>query len=214
MRSTFVMSFVIGFALVLAGGYLLPWGEHQRVASKTSVAMNGGRQETFLIYLPADRIVEVAETVSLPLVSQTAVRAPAELAVQPLLAEHFKLRDADGTVVGVGTRHWSVTPAGAASVWALSIPSRGTLVLAADGDVPERLRQALAGVALEPGSIWASEIEIGVATERLGAHVVTGTEEFGNVAGRYTETWRLTGVNERGELQGTVVLDTTVNQSS
>lgn len=212
MRASFVIAFVVGFVGVLAAGFFMPWGAHERMASKTSVAMNGGRQETFMIFLPADRIVEVADGERFPLALNAAVRVPAELATAAFVAEHFKVRDIDGTVIGLATRHWTATPAGTESVWAVNIPSRGTLVLAAQGDVPGRLASALAGAG-DASSPRTDEVEVAIAPDASEPRVVAGTDEFQGVSGRYSETWRISGLNERGELQGTIVLSTIVNQT-
>lgn len=212
MRAAFVYAFLLGLGGVLAAAYFVPWAEHERVASATSVAMNGGRRETFLIHLPADRLVEVADRQRYPQTSETTLSVP-ELATEPLLAEHFKLRNTEGTVIGLATRHWSIAPTGSTSVWAVEIPSRGALVLAGDGDVARRLVSALDGAGIIRGLPWSGELEVDVAGADAAPRVVVGTEEFSGVGGRYTETWRISGFNERGELEGTIVLDTVVNQS-
>jgi hypothetical protein len=212
MRASFIYAFLLGLAGVLATGYFAPWAQHERVASKTSVAMNGGRRETFLIYLPSDRLVEVADRERYPTTAATTLTVP-ELTALPLLAEHFKLRDMDGTVIGLATRHWSATPTGSTSVWAVDIPGRGALVLAGDGDVAGQLASALAGAGVIAGLPWSGEVEVGVADVESASRVVVGTEEFSGVGGRYSETWRISGFSERGELQGTIVLDTIVNQT-
>jgi hypothetical protein len=211
MRSSFLIAFVLGFGGLLGAGYFVPWGAHERMPSQTSVAMNGGREERFFIYLPADRVVEVADAERFPLALATALRVPPELAASPFVAEHFKVRNADGTVIGLATRHWTETPNGAESVWALNIPSRGTLVLAADGDVPGTLTAALAASG-RAGTRPADEIEVPIVTEASAPRVIAGTDEFRGVSGGYSETWRVSGLNERGELQGTIVLATVVHQ--
>jgi hypothetical protein len=213
MRSSFVIAFVVGFAGVLAAAYFVPWGAHARILSKTSVAMNGGREETFQIFLPADRIVEVADGERFPLALDSALRVPAELATAAFVAEHFKLRDIDGTVIGLATRHWTATPTGMQSVWAVNIPSRGTLVLAAEGDVPGQLAAALVRTGETSEQARAEEIEVALARDTSEPRVVVGTEEFQGVTGHYSETWHISGLNERGELQGTIVLSTVVNQT-
>ena len=38
---------------------------------------------------------------------------PAQFVAEPLLVEHFKVRDSAGSVVGVAARHWNAGGAGA-----------------------------------------------------------------------------------------------------
>ncbi len=214
MKATFIFGFLLGFIGLLLGAYFVPWTVNERVAAIAGVAMNGGRQETFIIRLPADRIVSVGGTAAAPLATDPIARIEpaADLASSAFAAEQFKVRNLDGVVVGVGTRHWVAADGSAASTWAVSVPSRGTIVFAGEGDTPARLRDALTRAGYRQGSEWTGEISFDVADE--SPRVVTGTEEFGRAAGRFMETWTITGVTSEGELRGTITLDTIVNQSS
>ncbi len=40
------------------------------------------------------------------------------------------------------------------------------------------------------------------------AIVAAGSDEFAGLAGKYSETWTITGVTEGGELRGTIEIDT------
>jgi hypothetical protein len=215
MKSTFVFGFLLGLAGVLVGAYFAPWANYERVASKTIVAMNGGREESFVIRLPDDRIVAAGLGAGAAMVDPVmGVAAPSELAGGDLLAEHFKLRDVDGTVIGVAGRHWTAVDAGAASIWALSIPARGEVVLAASDLGAEGVWQALTSAGYRAGTAWTGEVVVQLPSGGPLPHVVTGTEEFADTEGRFDETWTVTGVSDAGELRGTVVIRTTVNSKS
>ena len=213
MRASFISAFLVGLVGVLVAAYFVPWAQHERVASLTSVAINGGRRETFLVHLPADRLVTVADTDRFPATVGTTLPVPESLSIEPLVLEHFKLRNSAGTVIGLAVRHWSADPTGPVSVWSLSIPSRGTLLLRADGNVPASLAGAMAGAGIGPDRPPRDQLEVVVAAESESASVLSGTEEFIGVRGRYTETWRISGFNDQSELQGTIVIDTIVNQT-
>ena len=59
---------------------------------------------------------------------------PAQFVAEPLLVEHFKVRDSAGSVIGVAARHWNGGGAGPTTTWSVLIPSRGALVLSAPGE--------------------------------------------------------------------------------
>ena len=56
MRALFLLSLLVGFGGTLVAAHWVPWVGHQRLAAQTSVVLNGGRAEQFMIRLPADRI--------------------------------------------------------------------------------------------------------------------------------------------------------------
>src|SRR6516164_7015137 len=103
MKITFLSSIFLGFVGVLTAGHFVPWGAHVRLPSQTRVVANGGRAEQFVIRLPADRI-DVAGAKTSGLRAATAAGASTlapQLAAEPLLIEHFKIRDAAGNVIGL-----------------------------------------------------------------------------------------------------------------
>ena len=213
MKSTFIFGFVLGLFGLLVGAYFAPWASYERVASKTKVAMNGGREESFVIRLPDDRIAAAGLGV-LNVDPNVGVALPTDLPGEGFLGEQFKLRDADGTVIGVAARHWTMSERGPATTWALSIPSRGTVVLAANDTGPSRVWQALEGAGYREGSAWSGEIVVEVAGTETSTRVPAGTDEFAATEGRYEESWTLTGVSDAGELRGTVLIRTTVNSKT
>ena len=140
MKAAILLGFVLGFGGVLAGSHFFPWVIHSRLPSQTSVVANGGRAEQFLIRLPVDRIGSAGATAGLrgsPMFANMAL--PENLAKEPLLVEHFKVRDSVGNVIGLAARHWSVDGDGdAGSAWVVLIPSRGAMLLTAPGEPAER----------------------------------------------------------------------------
>jgi hypothetical protein len=175
------------------------------------VLHNGGRVEEFVIRIPVDRIAS-AGTAEMGLRANAypqGVELPAEMASQPVLVEHFKLRDRDGEVIGVAARHASVAAAEAASAWALTIPSRGTMHLLGAAD-PGALDRELAAAGRVDGQPWSGDLEwrIGPSGDESGL-VSGGSHEFEGLIGTYSEDWLISGVSQAGELRGTIMLHTT-----
>jgi hypothetical protein len=211
MKTAFWLGLLAGFCGVLSAAHFYPWVTHSRLPSQTSVVANGGRAERFLIRLPADRIDAIGNPKSglRAGVEATAVALPGELDAQPLLVEHFKVRDVAGNVIGLAARHWSNTPAGPTTAWSLLIPSRGALLLTAPGEASGALDTALRAAGFVPGKVWVGEVRIGLgATDKVAGAIVAGTDEFDGLEGHYSETWTVTGVSDSWELRGTIELDT------
>jgi hypothetical protein len=211
MKALFVVGLLVGFVGVLAGVHGYPWAAAPRLPSATSVVANGGRAERFVIRLPADRIVADGSP-------STGLRAaafpkgsaglPAMAAPeQPVLLEQFKVRDQTGSVIGIAARHWTQTATGPATAWMLLLPGRGALMLTAPGEALGAVDAALASAGRRPGRGWSGDVEV-VTADGDAARIVTGSDEFEGLTGRYKETWALTGVGADGEVQGTVTLDT------
>jgi hypothetical protein len=214
MKTLFLLAIACGFGGTLAGAHYLPWLEHPRLPSHTSVVANGGRSEQFLIHLPADRIAATdAEAGGLRSTgADGAMLLPAQFVAEPLLVEHFKVRDAAGSVVGVAARHWHGSGAAATTTWSILIPSRGALVLSAFGETRGALESALRTSGYTAGKAWSGRVSVPMIPQgQLGA-VTTGTGEFEGLSGSYTEAWTVAAVDEDGRLSGTIELGTITSQ--
>jgi hypothetical protein len=210
MKTLLLVAFVCGFGGTLAAAHFAPWLQHTRLPSHTSVVANGGRAEQFVIRLPADRIAatdgEAGGLRANGLAGRMAL--PAQFVADPLLVEHFKVRDAAGSVVGVAARHWHGAGAAATTTWSILIPSRGALVLSAFGEPRGAVESALRANGYSPGKPWSGRISVPmIAQGQLGA-VTTGTGEFEGLSGNYTEAWTVAAVDEDGRVSGTVQIDT------
>jgi len=212
MRRLFIFGFVAGLALVLAGAYYFPWVQHERLAAQTSVVANGGRAETFMVRLPADRIASVGDAAT-GLISAGG-DLPAELSEQPVALEHFKVRAADGNVIGVATRHWTLTEAGPSIAWALIIPGRGAVMMAAPGEPWELMETSLGGRGYVAGEPWSGTLDLAAVADPAATRTVATSEEFSGLQFTFTETWAVRGVNEAGQIRGTIVLDTVGRRGS
>jgi hypothetical protein len=212
MKAGFWLGLILGFGGVLAGAHYLPWASHTRLPSHTTVVANGGRAEQFLIRLPVDRLAATDGTAGGVRAGGTlgAMMLPAQFVAEPLLVEHFKVRDAAGNVIGLAARHWSATDRGASTAWAIYVPSRGTLLLTAAGEPPAAVEAALRRAGHGTGAAWNGEVKIDLGGGAPGV-VAAGSGEFANLGGSYTERWTLTGAADSGELRGTIELDTVTN---
>jgi hypothetical protein len=209
MKTVLLIAILLGFGATLAGAHFVPGIEHERLPSHTSVVANGGRSESFLIRLPADRLSATDGDAGglRALHGDAAMQLPAQLMSAPVLVEHFKVRDAGGAVVGVAARHWSADAGGAATVWSLLIPSRGAFVLRAPGEPRGALETALRAKGYTAGKAWEGELALAMTADEPGA-LALGSGEFANLAGSYTESWTVSGIDETGEMRGTIELDT------
>ena len=210
MKIALLAGILSGFAAVIGVSGFYPWVDHPRLPSHTRVLPNGGRAERLVIRLPADQIVS-AGTPEAGIRGRSfpdGVTIPEALGNQPLLLEHFKVRDVEGNVIGLAARHSTATAEGSASAWAITIPSRGTLWLVG-AETPGALDGALASSGYVEGTPWNGDLRITISSGEDGSgRVASGTREFEGLAGTYSETWLLTGVGDAGELQGTVELST------
>src|SRR5690606_11334562 len=129
----------------LAAARFFPWVEPLRLPSQTSVVANGGRAERFVVRLPADRIMSHgAEDAGLrAAVYPDGAVLPESLLVAPTLVEHFKVRDVEGSVIGVAARHWTTSGDASHGAWVIVIPGRGGLLLAAADAPPRSVDEAL-----------------------------------------------------------------------
>ena len=215
MKTVFSLAIVVGFGGTLAAAHFVPWVSHARLPSHTSVVANGGRAEQFLVRLPVDRIaVTDGEAAGLRAAgAQGAMLLPAQFVSEPLLVEHFKVRDAAGSVIGVAARHWSASGDRATTTWSVLIPSRGTLLLSGPGESRAALEAALQSAGYNAGSTWDGELTLSLLPAGQTGAVTAGTGEFGEFQGSYTETWRVTGVDSSGGVRGTIEIDTITQRS-
>jgi hypothetical protein len=207
MKALFLVSLLMGFGGTLAAAHWAPWVSHQRLPSQTSVVANGGRAEQFVIRLPADRIAATdGKAGGLRSLSPNGpMLLPAKFATEPLLIEHFKVRDSTGQVIGLAARHWANGDHGITSTWSVLIPARGSLLLRAPGEKSGALDAALQRAGYLPGSAWEGSLEVPLAN---GGTVAGGSGDFAALAGSYTETWKVTGVDAAGAMRGTIELYT------
>jgi hypothetical protein len=217
MKATFSIAAVCGFVVVLAAAHYVPWVAHVRLPSQTKVVANGGRAEQFVIRLPADRIGgggSKAAGLRASLQPGT-MQLPPEVVAQPMLMEHFKVRDSAGNIIGIAARHWSADSRGVGTAWSVLIPSRGAMLLTAPGETSAALDVALKQAGYDGGNNWNGELKLELAQDGDDGGVVAGgTEEFAGLDGRYSEVWTVTGIGENGELRGTIELNTITQKGS
>ena len=211
MKIVFVLALLIGFAGTLAGAHYVPGLEHTRLPSQTAVVANGGRAEEFVIRLPIDRIAATnGESGGLRSLGASAMALPSQFVAEPLLVEHFKVRDSAGNVIGVAARHWDGT-ADSTATWSVLIPSRGALVMSANGEKRDALDTELRSRGYSAGRSWNGDARVSM-TQDGGGVVNTGTGEFEGLIGIYTETWTVAAVDEDGRVSGTIELATVTSR--
>jgi hypothetical protein len=211
LKVTFIGGLILGFAATLSAAGFYPWVDHLRVESRTQVLPNGGRQENFFIRLPVDQIATVGSAGLAPGAASypADLELPEGLTDAPIRVDHFKVRDAMGEVVGVGSRHRTGLADGAAAVWSISLPSRGAVQLVGRMGL-DQVSPALARAGYVAGTAWDGTVEVslGDGNTRTGI-LVGGSGEFTPLTGTYLERWQITGVDAGGRLQGTIELSTT-----
>jgi hypothetical protein len=209
MKAVFFLALLIGFGGTLAGAHFAPWLQHARLPSHTSVVANGGRAEQFLIRLPADRIAATdGEAAGLRgKGARGSMLLPAQFIAEPLLVEHFKVRDGAGNVIGIAARHWNGGGAGPSTTWSVLLPSRGAIVLSAAGEARGALESALRAGGYGGGGAWDGQVAVQMQPDGVGS-VVAGMGEFAALTGSYTETWTVAAVDEAGSVSGTIELAT------
>jgi len=211
MKIVFLLTLAIGFIGTLAGAHYAPGLKHSRLPSHTSVVANGGRAEQFLIRLPLDRIAATdGEAGGLRAKGADAMLLPAQFGGEPLLVEHFKVRDSAGSVIGVAARHWSGSGE-STSTWSVLIPSRGALVMSSQGEERGALEAALRSRGYNAGKEWSGDARVSM-TRDVGGVVAAGTGEFQGLIGTYTETWTVAAVDEDGKVSGTIELATVTSR--
>jgi len=209
MKAAFWLGLVLGFCGLIAAAHFVPLVSHARLPSHTSVVANGGRAERFVIRLPVDRVAAAgAEGLGLRAAPAGFAVLPASLTDTPTLVEHFKIRDSSNDVIGIAARHWSAGANGG-TAWSVLIPSRGALLMTADGEARGVVDAALRAAGYISGKPWTGEVKLSLTPNNDGRGVVAaGSDEFEGLEGSYSEVWTITGVDEAGALRGTIELDT------
>jgi hypothetical protein len=212
MKIVFLLTLALGFIGTLAGAHYAPGLKHARLPSQTAVVANGGRAEQFVIRLPLDRIAATDGEVGglRSKVGDGAMLLPSQFVGEPLLVEHFKVRDSAGNVIGVAARHWSGSGE-STSTWQVLIPSRGALVLGGRGEERGTLEAALRSRGYNAGKEWSGDAKV-LMTRDNGGVVAAGTGEFQGMIGTYTETWTVAAVDEDGKVSGTIELATVTSR--
>lgn len=207
MKAAFWIGVLLGFGGLLAAAHYVPWFEADRVPARTSVVANGGRAETFVIHLPADR-VDAFGSADAGLRAVAPPDAGSDVSFgAALLVEHFKVRDTGGKVIGIAARHWTPTAVATEAAWSLLIPGRGALYLASPGEARAAVDTALRASGHVAGKAWSGDVDVAMSGGDRG-NVVAGSAEFEGMTGRYSEVWNLTGVEPTGELRGTIRIET------
>ena len=187
-----------GFALVLLAARFYPLPTHVRYLSENIVLPNGGRQETFTVELPSDRIALPKFARAAPYPQQVFSSDGQER----VMAEMYRLRNSKGTVIGIATKMTGRVPAAArrsvwVSDWILLLPSRGALLLN-----QVNARRGSGPAATTPGAV---EVTAGPAPEGSGI-VIRGTDEFAGLGGTYSETLRVEHIDAGGVAHGRIEL--------
>lgn len=201
MKRLLQLGFLLGLAGTLAAAYFTPWFEYTRYRSATSVVANGGRVEQFLVHLPADRIGPARD-----IEASSADDAPG-----PARLEHFKLRDADGNVIGMAVRHALALDGGEQTAWLLTIPSRGTVALAGTAAPARSIEAMLTAQGVAAGQTLERALSIDGAAPAASVAV---TGEFEGIEIELVETWVVTGIGADGQIYGTLSLNTLARRPS
>jgi hypothetical protein len=80
--------------------------------------------------------------------------------------------------------------------------------MAARGEDSGALHGALASRGYRAGAPWDGEFAVALTGDRAESRSVAGSREFAGLGVQYTETWKITGVSETGDVRGTIELDT------
>jgi len=186
-------SLAFGLLLTLLAAAFFPLPEPAKIYSQATVLANGGREEVYFIRLPDDRLgsPRAAATASFP---QQAFSAAGQ---ERVLAELFRVRNAEGEIVGLATR-MKGSVASAANTpevvvnWMLLLPGRGALLMS-DGNVAVRSESAF------PAD------RMGFSPANSGV-VVSGTGDFEGLAGFYQEKTAIERVDTDGQAYGLITL--------
>ncbi len=212
-----------GIVLFILAGAVLPLPQHQRYRSEVSVIPDGGREESFTIRWPQDRVqpVDASPAASLKTAGAATVLLAGADGVGAA-SEVFRLRDADDNVVGLASRTTSRRSAGGGppvqgTDWILLLPSRGALFMTQLNGIDAAPRPGGHGSDLVPAAdapgFWSAgnRLRITAGPAQGGAgEVVGGSDEFAGLEGTYEETWELEDAAPNGPTRGHITLVTRV----
>lgn len=161
---------------------------------------NGGRQETFTIELPSDRI-------TLPKFARTAPYPQQGFSPdgqERVTAEMYRLRNSTGTVIGIASKMTGRVPGAASktawvSDWMLLLPSRGALLLNQNN-----ARRTAQSITTTPNEV---QVTAGPGPEGAGI-LIRGTDEFAGLSGTYNEMLRVEDIDAGGVTHGHITLVT------
>ena len=120
---------------------------------------------------------------------------------EPLLVEHFKVRDSAGSVIGVAARHWNGGGAQPTTTWSVLIPSRGALVLSAPGEARGALDDGAALERLQRRQSVGRPVAVPMTPGTAKASSSPARGEFEGLTGSYTESWTVAAVDEDGRVE-------------
>jgi hypothetical protein len=189
----FLASLAFGLLLTFLAATFFPLPEPAKIYSQATVLANGGREEVYFIRLPDDRLgsPRAAATASFP---QQAFSTTGQ---ERVLAELFRVRNAEGEIVGLATRmngnvaSLANTPE-AITDWMLLLPGRGALLMT----------QGKATVRSETDF---PVDRMGFSPANSGV-VVSGTGDFADLVGFYQEKTAIERVDADGQAYGLVTL--------
>lgn len=197
----FLALFVLGLLLTGLVAKFYPFPASPRVYSQAEVLINGSREETFYIRLPDDRIgsPRAASTAAFP------QQAFSPVGKERILAELFRVRDGDGTIIGLATRMNGTVPGPLGQPepvtdWMLLIPGRGALMMS---------RGAIA--TGEEREFYVDRM--GFSFENSGP-VISGTGGFAGLMGFYGEETEIENVDANGQAYGVVRLVTRLRSTN
>lgn len=221
MARLFYGSVFGGVLLSLLAAGVFPLPESTRYRSVIAVVPDGGREETFVIEWPGDRVQPLRAAGADPVRPAGQLAVITDAAGVAAVAEVFRLRDVTGNVVGLASRTATAAdPAvpgrGSHSEWMLLLPSRGSLFLS-QADASDTLPRPDAAGRIAPvvdmAAFWAGgerqRITAGPADGGAG-RVAGGTAEFAGLQGSYDETWERREVAANGTSRGRITLRTWV----
>lgn len=197
MKRLLQLGFILGLAGTIAAAWFAPIFEYTRYRSATSVVANGGRVEQFQVHLPVDRLESTGATVM-----------PGDPSTR---LQHFKLRDTEGNVIGLVARHQITTGEAVETAWLLTIPSRGSIALAAGPGGAGSIESLVAARGLSAGQSLDRPLSFDL---QAPARSVAATGEFAGIDFELIESWVVTGVDENGGILGTLRLNTLGRQST
>ena len=193
----FLLSLLLGIAVTVAAAWFYPVPVAPRVQSESIALNNGGREESFYILLPSDRIGSPQATA----VAAFPERGFARDGEGRIVAELYKVRNSGGTVIGLASRVSGAIPitderARENADWMLMLPGRGALMMSTEArsaDMDDRYERDTMG--LNPA--------------RAG-RILKGTEKFTGLTGFFVEELQVDSVDEFGQVSGTLTLVTRI----